>query len=301
MAEGVLLVDGLSPEWRVLLASTHCLQALGLSRSQGVGRKLWDMLEVAGGLPPQWGLLGTCFWWEHVCACACACGGQGGVGGPEHLFVCMHLCMRIVCVCAFMEWKWEGLWDMQEVAGAWTLPGERTFCDTPLMPSLAACAQGRARKPPSHAWRPCSTPSPSWPAWWSPGAPRTPSPPTASSCASTPRAWATWIGAPRLPASPPLLRACAPPPPPPFWFSSCVCGPAVLAHSHGVWGCGVGLCGWLSVFGVWVCGGFVVGLVCGWVVYLRMSGVHLPCAWDLVSGMCVGLALDSRQFISDIW
>ena len=48
MAEGVMLCDALQPDWRVLIASTRCLQLLGLSRSQGIGRKLWDMLEVPG-------------------------------------------------------------------------------------------------------------------------------------------------------------------------------------------------------------------------------------------------------------
>ena len=48
LSEGVLLCDALQPDWRVLLASTRSLQLLGLTRSQGIGRKLWDMLEVPG-------------------------------------------------------------------------------------------------------------------------------------------------------------------------------------------------------------------------------------------------------------
>lgn len=50
LSEGVMLCDAQQPDWRVLVASTRCLQLLGLTRSQGTGRKLWDMLEVLGAL-----------------------------------------------------------------------------------------------------------------------------------------------------------------------------------------------------------------------------------------------------------
>ena len=51
LSDGVMMCDALQPDWRVVIASTRCLQLLGLSRSQGIGRKLWDVLQVPGAAP----------------------------------------------------------------------------------------------------------------------------------------------------------------------------------------------------------------------------------------------------------